>query len=76
MPPILAHGALGAYDELIFLAVAAIFLIMMGISWFISRRNAAKDELAPPIAPPTEQSESLHTLHADSTNTPDRFRLE
>jgi hypothetical protein len=34
---ILAHGALGAFDELIFLAVAVVFLAMMGVSWFRSR---------------------------------------
>ena len=34
---ILAHGSLGEWDELIFLSIAAIFLIMMGIAWVRSR---------------------------------------
>ncbi|MCY4147424.1 MAG: hypothetical protein OXE95_08960 [Chloroflexi bacterium] len=38
MPPILAHGALGPYDELIFLGVAVAFLGMMGISWLRSQQ--------------------------------------
>ncbi len=39
MPPviILAHGALGAFDEVIFISVILIFLTMMGISWIRSR---------------------------------------
>lgn len=43
IPVILAHGALGAWDELIFLGVAALFLMMMGISWLRSR-SAPLDE--------------------------------
>lgn len=37
MPIVLAHGALGWYDELIFLGIAVLFLAMMGITWFRSR---------------------------------------
>jgi hypothetical protein len=39
MPPvvILAHGALGPFDEVIFISVIIIFLTMMGISWIRSR---------------------------------------
>jgi hypothetical protein len=33
----LAHGTLGPWDEMIFIGVAAIFFIMMGISWVRSR---------------------------------------
>jgi len=43
--PILAHGALGAFDEIIFLGVAAIFLVMMGVSWFTSRNSAQNTDL-------------------------------
>jgi len=32
-----AHGALGALDEVIFLAVVVIFVGMMAISWLRSR---------------------------------------
>lgn len=38
MPPILAHGALGAYDEIIFLGIAVAFLGMMGLSWLRSQQ--------------------------------------
>ncbi len=69
MPLILAHGALGPYDELIFGGVAVIFIIMMGISWVKSRNttpqlDADPDQAAaePKAAPPTE--------------APDRFRLD
>ena len=41
-PIILAHGALGNWDEVIFLSIAAIFLIMMGISW-VKSRNTTPD---------------------------------
>jgi hypothetical protein len=34
---ILAHGALGWADELIFLGIAVIFLGMMGITWVRSQ---------------------------------------
>lgn len=37
VPVILAHGALGWADELIFLGVIVVFLGMMFISWFRSR---------------------------------------
>lgn len=64
-PIILAHGALGSWDEIIFLSVAAIFLIMMGISW-IRSRTSSFDE---PEAPPTEDP-------SPSEADADRFRLE
>lgn len=38
MPPILAHGALGPYDEIIFLGIAVAFLGMMGVSWLRSQQ--------------------------------------
>ena len=37
MLPILAHGALGYWDELVFVGVIVVFVAMMGISWFRSR---------------------------------------
>jgi hypothetical protein len=46
--PILAHGSFGSWDEVIFLSIAAIFLVMMGISWIRSRANTpAKPEIPP-----------------------------
>ena len=68
LPIILAHGALGGWDELVFLGVAAIFLVMMGISWVRSRNSTL-----PPDQPET-QSASEPT--PSDANTPDHFRLE
>jgi hypothetical protein len=52
MPVLLAHGALGPYDEIIFLGVAVIFVVMMGISWFRSRTAPPPmdDEYLPPTS--------------------------
>lgn len=33
MVAIRAHGALGPFDEIIFVSIAVIFIVMMGISW-------------------------------------------
>jgi hypothetical protein len=65
MPIILAHGALGPWDELIFLGVAAIFLTMMGISWVRSRTDN----------PIIEQTDESDTVPAEE-NSPDHFRLD
>lgn len=35
--PVLAHGALGPWDEIIFIGVMVIFFVMMGLSWLRSR---------------------------------------
>jgi hypothetical protein len=40
----LAHGALGIFDELIFAAIALIFLGIVAYSWFMSRRSQAEDD--------------------------------
>ena len=63
IPLILAHGSLGSWDELIFLGVAVIFLVMMGISWFKSRTNNPTIEVPADPAAPDE-------------NPPDHFRLD
>jgi hypothetical protein len=68
MHVILAHGALGAWDEIIFISIASVFIIMMGISWIRSRT----------IAPP-DDGKAAPTTPSNSDNppeTPDRFRLE
>ncbi|MEO8392534.1 MAG: hypothetical protein ABI700_06045, partial [Chloroflexota bacterium] len=44
MHVILAHGALGPYDELIMGSAAVIFLIIMGISWVRSRNTRPEFE--------------------------------
>lgn len=48
-PIFVAHGALGAFDEVIFLSVIAVFVVMIGISWVRSRpldETPAKDPQA------------------------------
>jgi hypothetical protein len=61
--PILAHGALGVFDELLFLAISIIFLVMMGVSWVRSRNmppDADEDvEVIDPANPdaPADQPE-------------------
>lgn len=67
-PVILAHGALGPYDELIMLGAAAIFLVIMGISWVRSRNTRPNFESQ---AQPEEEQAREHTDTAD-----DRFRLD
>lgn len=63
---ILAHGALGEWDELVFLSIAAIFLIMMGISWVRSR-----------VSTPEELEDSPKLTTETPTDAPqDRFPLE
>lgn len=76
--PILAHGALGIFDELIFISVAAIFLVMMGISWVNSRNQSAEAteaeltqaEETPPSSPTVAQPAN------DDPEKADHFRLE
>ena len=41
---ILAHGALGPFDEIIFVSIAVIFAVMMGISWMRSQALPEEDE--------------------------------
>lgn len=64
--PFLAHGALGIWDEVIFISLAAIFLAMMGISWLRSRMDPLEtlDDAPPSPAPESE------------TPAPERFRLD
>lgn len=62
----LAHGALGNYDELVYLAIAVIFVSMMGISWFRSRMTEYDDDQRRDVTPApvedTEQSADRFTL--------------
>ena len=44
MPIILAHGALGAFDEIVFLCIALVFVGMMAFSWLRSQQMPAEDE--------------------------------
>lgn len=65
-PYVLAHGALGPFDEIIFLGVAAIFLVMIGISWLKSRN----------LPPEFDESQTPVEAAAPGPTTPDRFRLD
>lgn len=62
VPIIIAHGSLGAFDEIIFLGVGLIFLGMMGVSWLRSRNEAEFVDEETPAEP--------------QDDTPDRFRLD
>lgn len=64
MPVILAHGALGIFDELLFLGVAVIFLVMMVISWMKSRYSQL---------PPTQPDEQPTPADPDK---PGHFKLD
>lgn len=67
IPVILAHGALGPYDELILLGAVAIFLVFMGISWVRSRNTR----------PDFEQARAEeHADHAEKVDAPDHFHLD
>jgi len=62
---ILAHGSLGEWDELIFLSIAAIFLIMMGIAWVRSR-----------VSTPEALEEPTDSTPASTSPTDERFPLD
>lgn len=53
---ILAHAGLGPYDEILYLGVALIFTIFMGVSWWRSRNFEAylEEEESEEEAAPTE----------------------
>ncbi|MFQ3566049.1 MAG: hypothetical protein SNJ59_03530 [Aggregatilineales bacterium] len=67
MPLVLAHGALGWWDEIIFLGVIIVFLAIMGYSW-VKSRSATLDADPPPSQPAQPASGN----HAPE----DRFTLE
>lgn len=64
--PLLAHGTLGVFDEIIFIAVAAAFVVIMGISYLRSR-SAPADEAAP-----TPAVQAV----VEDRDTPDRYTLD
>ena len=65
---ILAHGALGAFDEIVFIGVVVVFLAMMALSWF--RSQQLTDEM-----PDQDSKPSQDTVQSSLNNT-DRFELE
>lgn len=60
---ILAHGALGPWDEIIFVSVAVIFLVMMVLSWIKSR--ASEPDIADSDGPSQKDD-----------SAPDHYRLK
>lgn len=73
LPVILAHGALGWWDEIIFFSISVIFLVMMGRSWLKSR------SMEPDFDDATESdtvSTSAPSNHAESEVASEHFRLD
>lgn len=66
MTMILAHGALGWFDELIFLGIIVLFGAMMFIAWFRSRGDDFETDLMPE-KPKTDATDS---------DSPERFQLD
>lgn len=62
-PVLLAHGALGYWDELIFVSIAAIFIVMMGVSWVRSRGIEDTPEMG--TLPPDPKAPSAKTRAKD-----------
>ncbi len=58
-PIIVAHGALGYWDEVIFVSVAIVFVVMMANSWLRSRDEPADET---PARPPQTTSDSHFEL--------------
>ncbi|MAU13475.1 MAG: hypothetical protein CL607_26895 [Anaerolineaceae bacterium] len=57
IPIIFAHGALGAFDEVVFVSVILIFLVLMVLSW-VRSRNLPDDDMP---ATPTEHAPKAKT---------------
>jgi len=62
---LIAHGALGWADELVFAGIIFLFLAMMGIQWVKARNTEFEDTPSPADTPDVE-----------TTDTGDRFRLD
>lgn len=60
-PKLLAHGALGAWDELIFLSIFVIFIIIMGVSW-VRSRAIGDDDLTPDMDEPPSADDDRFVL--------------
>ncbi len=72
--PLIAHGALGIWDEIIFLSIVVIFVGFMGISWVRSRfAEPHLDDDAP--APDLKRKTSDPDPEPTSASG-DRFKLE
>lgn len=66
-PVLLAHGALGYWDEVIFIGIVVVFVVMMAVSWYRSR--TAEDD--------AEADLSFEFRDADAPpNSDERFELK
>jgi hypothetical protein len=76
IPTFLAHGALGIWDEIIFLGIAVVFIVMMGISWFRSR--VADPEFDDDMLEATNGAASGRAANPqeDDERSGDRFKLD
>lgn len=63
----IAHGALGPYDELIYLGIAVVFIVMMGVSWFQSRMTEYDDD---------QRREAAEITREDVEQNSERFTLD
>ena len=66
MTMLLAHGALGWFDDLIFLGVIILFGAMMFIAWWRSRGDNYADDIMP--------QKPKH--NSDDSDSSERFQLD
>jgi hypothetical protein len=71
VPILLAHGALGPFDELLFILVGLVFVGLMVTAWIRSRNSAPDQDEATPSA------DSTPATPADTSSNarPDHFPL-
>jgi hypothetical protein len=65
---LIAHGVLGAYDEVVVPLVALVFLALIGITWLRSRNAVA--------APPPPSAKPKQTDTAKSEGDDSHFTLD
>lgn len=66
IPLVLAHGALGYWDETIYIAVAVIFFAITIYSWYRTRRDF----------PDMPDENISHNEQQPQTRDPDTFKLD
>ena len=64
-PVILAHGALGPFDELLLIGVVIAFVVIMAISWLRARNQVIEE-------PTPSEADTV----ADTRDNPERFTLD
>ncbi len=72
LPIVLAHGVLGYWDEMIFLGVVVVFLVMMGLNWVRSRAEAPDPD--PAVSASSSSPDSTPSDAMPSSG--DRFQLD